>query len=81
MPNLLEFLLWVMSIVVTAIIVGIVGESFLGTRSSEIDVFLRLSTSFLVGSLLFLGLRKIAWRSLVKKNFTDSSEVRQLVES
>ncbi len=81
MPNLLEFLLWVMSIVVTAIIVGIVGESLLGTRSSEIDVFLRLSTSFLVGSLLFLGLRKIAWRRLIKKSFTDSSEVRQLVES
>ena len=81
MPNFLEFSLWFMSIVVTAIIVGILGESLLGARSSEIDALLRLSTSFLIGSLLFLRLRTIAWRRLIKKSFRDSSEVRQLVES
>ena len=81
MPNFLEFSLWFMSTVVTSIIVGILGESLLGARSSEIDVLLRLSTSFLIGSLLFLRLRTIAWRRLINKSFRDSSEVRQLVES
>ena len=81
MPNFIGFLLWFMSIVIAAIIVGALGESSLGARSSEIDVFLRLSTSFLVGSLLFLRLHKIVGRRLTKKSFTGNSKVRQLVES
>ena len=85
MPNFFHFLFWVISVVLTAIIVAGVGVEFLKPKTVELYVLVQSTVSIFLGSFFFLALSKLhLWLSLSRISRIASnrnSQGRQLAGS